>query len=1087
MQPSWNILQAMLHCHYKAWQLSRSEDEQISIHQDSLAPAETISLKLPVTSLTTSDKLVLTAFLQNQFQKNEKVLKPIAVTFLNEQTSNVRIKLNTAKAQTLFADAQRIISSDNPPAFYRNVHCQECPFQDACYAKLKERECISLLTGMPPKVILKFQKKGVYSITQLATLFRPRRRRQHPQSSTNYLWELKALAIKEQKTFVLCPPEVKESPVSIYLDFEGIPEENWIYLIGALVVEQGQENKTYSFWADKKENEKGIFNDLLDLLKQYPESAIYHYGSYETKNIKQAVKKWSGLKNEIAAVESRMVNLLGILRTHVYPPIYSNGLKELAQYLGFNWSRSNATGLLSLEWRSDWEKDNQTIAKENLIQYNLDDCKALFIVKQWFAHLATEGEHKNVQQVAAMKRQTLYKFQNNPELGTDFQFISKAAYFDYQRSKIYWRNKNSISNAAIKEQKPKSQKGVMVWQPKKIHEVVMLPPLHTCPKCGASKVYQYKKKIKMVQTDLRFTTTGIKQHVVEYQATKSKCGRCFKQYNDHDFRRLQYGANVFAYATNLYLSYNISNYMISKIMLEQFGIWINPMYLVMRKQKWWKNWQPEVDYIWEIIRHSPVIHIDETSIKLENKSGYVWVFATTHTVFYHYTDTREGNFLLDWLKDYKGVIITDFFASYETLMVNRQKCLIHLIRDLNDDLFKNPFDEEYKAIVNGFNTLLRMIIETIDHFGLKKLHLQKHYKDTEKFLHQFVERAYKSELANKYSKRFKKHWPQLWTFLDNDGIPWNNNNAEAAVKAFAQYRRGVKGMIGEKGLREYLKMLSLAQTCRYRSIKFLNFLRQKSGIWENVPAEVLPGYLPFNQARQYARKLKFQRREEWLQWSRANKRPSFIPLTPERTYKDKGWVSWADWLGVGFWSFNKARTYMRKLGLKNREEYRIWLMSGKRPSTIPHEPEKIYKQTGWVSLGDWLGNGNIQNQRKKKLPYEQTKVFVQTIGIKTWQEYRNWSVSGERPSNIPAAPDKAYFEFEGWGKFLGTDRIANQNKEFWSYDEARDFLAPLKIKTKSEFIILCKNGTLPDEIPRDPATHYKRKEDWKSYKDFFGK
>jgi hypothetical protein len=38
-----------------------------------------------------------------------------------------------------------------------------------------------------------------------------------------------------------------------------------------------------------------------------------------------------------------------------------------------------------------------------------------------------------------------------------------------------------------------------------------------------------------------------------------------------------------------------------------------------------------------------------------------------------------------------------------------------------------------------------------------------------------------------------------------------------------------------------------------------------------------------------------------------------------------------------------------------------------------------------------------------------------------------------------------------------------------------------------KFITLCKDGTLPNEIPRDPALHYKRKEAWTNYKDFFGK
>ena len=209
--------------------------------------------------------------------------------------------------------------------------------------------------------------------------------------------------------------------------------------------------------------------------------------------------------------------------------------------------------------------------------------------------------------------------------------------------------------------------------------------------------------------------------------------------------------------------------------------------------------------------------------------GYVWAFATPHTVFYHLTLNRETGFLHEWLKDYKGIIVTDFFAGYESVNVKQQKCLIHLIRDLNDDLFKNPFDEEYKLLVNTFSELLKKIVTTIDRFGLKKIHLKKHIKDVNRFYKKFVDCEHKSELAIKYAKRLKKHWVELWTFLYHDGLPWNNNNAEAAIKAFALHRRGVNGQVSENGLKEYLSMLTISQTCRYRNISFSRFSSRQGG------------------------------------------------------------------------------------------------------------------------------------------------------------------------------------------------------------------------------------------------------------------
>jgi predicted RecB family nuclease len=473
MQKHWDIVHAMLNCRYKAWTLAKNEQEPLNA-QSFIEGIPLINSEVPLSLSVTSDnpvnKLIISTLYHLQ-KKDDGQSKTIKIKFEDGSTdiqySNVRIAGYTKQIQKLITELKELLSASEPPPFYKNPHCAVCQFEDVCYKKLKERDCISLLAGMSPKVIAKFHKKGVYSIAQLSHLFRPRRRRRHPQVSTNYLWELKALAVTEQKTFVLYPPDIEDSLVSIYIDFEGIPKEGWIYLIGVLIVQQGEQNKRYSFWADTKEKEKEIFKNLFSVLNQFPEGPIYHYGSYEHKALKQVGKKWlSTFKSDLLTIELRLVNLLMYLRTHVYPPIYTNGLKELARFLGFHWSMPEADGLRSLHWRNNWENKNESTWKDILLQYNYEDCVALSMVRLWLYQLATNADNENIQQVAEMKKQSLYKFQNNPELGADFQFISKAAYFDYQRTKIYWRNKEILSKQAIVGRKPQTKQGSMTWQPK---------------------------------------------------------------------------------------------------------------------------------------------------------------------------------------------------------------------------------------------------------------------------------------------------------------------------------------------------------------------------------------------------------------------------------------------------------------------------------------------------------------------------------------------------------------------------------------------------------------------------------------------
>lgn len=189
-----------------------------------------------------------------------------------------------------------------------------------------------------------------------------------------------------------------------------------------------------------------------------------------------------------------------------------------------------------------------------------------------------------------------------------------------------------------------------------------------------------------------------------------------------------------------------------------------------------------------------------------------------------YRPSREGEFLHDLLKDFRGVFVSDFYAAYDSLRCKQQKCLIHLLRDFNQDLLANPWDEELKSIASDFGGLLRKIVATIDRYGLRRRHLGKHHQDIDKFFRTILGQAYRSEVAEGYRQRLVKYRDRLFTFLDHDGVPWNNNNAEHAVKAFAYYREVADTLITEVGLNQYLVLLSVYQTCKYKGVSFLKFL-----------------------------------------------------------------------------------------------------------------------------------------------------------------------------------------------------------------------------------------------------------------------
>jgi predicted RecB family nuclease len=77
---------------------------------------------------------------------------------------------------------------------------------------------------------------------------------------------------------------------------------------------------------------------------------------------------------------SSAVNLLSVTFAKVYFPTFSNGIKEIARYLGFESENPAGSGLQSIIWRMQWEASGATTLERSLLIYNANDCEALEVV-----------------------------------------------------------------------------------------------------------------------------------------------------------------------------------------------------------------------------------------------------------------------------------------------------------------------------------------------------------------------------------------------------------------------------------------------------------------------------------------------------------------------------------------------------------------------------------------------------------------------------------------------------------------------------------------------------------------------------------
>ena len=201
-------------------------------------------------------------------------------------------------------------------------------------------------------------------------------------------------------------------------------------------------------------------------------------------------------------------------------------------------------------------------------------------------------------------------------------------------------------------------------------------------------------------------------------------------------------------------------------------------------------------------------------------------------------------------------------------------------------------------------------------------------------------------------------------------------------------------------------------------------------------------YRSFKEARKFVRTLGLKTQKEWFSFCKSGKKPDDIPITPYNIYKNKGWKSLGDWLGTGriadqnkiFRDFVKARKFVRALKLKNQPDWSKYCKSGKKPADIPTTPERVYKNKGWKSLGDWLGTKNIANRYVVFRNFKDARKFARSLKLKSGREWQEYCESGKKPDDIPKSPDQAYKkEWKNWGDWLGNQNIQPQKRVFRDY------------------------------------------------------
>jgi predicted RecB family nuclease len=362
--------------------LARTQNLESSLHAVERAPSEGRGRPGQFTPI----RFVFT----NKLNRDDKLLLAFDALVLSEvlgrKVDRGKIihgddhAMQTVKTSTLAREVRKriekiatLLSSPSPPDLVLNRHCAECEFQTRCRQKAIEKDDLSLLSSMTEKERKKFNRKGIFTVTQLSYTIRPHRRpKRLATKREKYHHSLKALAIRERKIHIVGSPELKIEGTPVFLDVEGLPDRDFYYLIGIRVT-TAQGVMQHSLWADSANEEKCIWADFLNILSEIENPVLVHYGSFETTFLKRMSDRHAAPLegSDVARAIKSSINLLSNIFAQVYFPAFSNGLKEIARYLGFTWSDPTASGVQTIAWRHEWEATKSPSLKATVVTYNV--------------------------------------------------------------------------------------------------------------------------------------------------------------------------------------------------------------------------------------------------------------------------------------------------------------------------------------------------------------------------------------------------------------------------------------------------------------------------------------------------------------------------------------------------------------------------------------------------------------------------------------------------------------------------------------------------------------------------------------------
>ena len=285
---------------------------------------------------------------------------------------------------------EAILAGDEPEHILTSG-CKASPYFAVCVDEADDCDDLSLLNRIHAHEVQELNDAGITTVLDLATTALPElypKLLDLDEERVQFLHR-QAVALKERVHDVVEVMEFEKASVELYFDIEADPLRDLDYLFGVLKVvhkDDGSTDESYHAFVaedDSLEQERAAWEAFVAFLDEHRTAPVYHYGWYEISVCAKLIERYGAPEGAVESWRERFIDLNAKLRSKIIFPLSFYSLKDLAQYIGFNWRSEEASGLNSVRWFHDWLRTQDRSILERIVQYNEDDVRATYVLKEW--------------------------------------------------------------------------------------------------------------------------------------------------------------------------------------------------------------------------------------------------------------------------------------------------------------------------------------------------------------------------------------------------------------------------------------------------------------------------------------------------------------------------------------------------------------------------------------------------------------------------------------------------------------------------------------------------------------------------------